>query len=164
MNSNLSDSGFGILNAVLSQTDCDRIAGEISQVVTDQSNGVIAGQSMKVVGGRNLQSLWKGWRRVVEVASVTDLLRANLGDQFGLVRILFFDKPPIDFEPRGNSIRTNELRLHSPNALLESSHGEVVLIGKFSERGITALSHVDDQRDAFFCKPRAEFGNRPAIQ
>ena len=94
MNGNLADSGFDILSAVLSQADCNRVAEELAQVFADQSDGVIAGQSMKVVGGRNLQSLWQGWRRVVDVDSVTDLLRANLGDQFGLVRILFFDKPP----------------------------------------------------------------------
>ncbi|MCA9140937.1 MAG: phytanoyl-CoA dioxygenase family protein, partial [Planctomycetales bacterium] len=37
---------------------------------------------------------WSGWRIVCAVPAASELLHATLGDQFGLVRILFFDKPP----------------------------------------------------------------------
>jgi hypothetical protein len=94
VNINLTESGCERLSAVLSPAQCGEVAGELTELLAEQSDGVIEGRSKRIVGGRNLQSTWAGWRRVCEVDSVNRVLRENLGDQFGLVRILFFDKPP----------------------------------------------------------------------
>lgn len=99
MDSNLTDSGCGLLRAVLTPDACSRLAQELddafsSKDLSSKDQGVIAGSARRVVGGRNLQSFWPGWRRVCQVAAAEQLLRETLGEGFGLVRILFFDKPP----------------------------------------------------------------------
>ena len=48
----------------------------------------------RTFGARNLAALWDGWRKIVAIDSVQELLLESVGESFGLVRILYFDKPP----------------------------------------------------------------------
>lgn len=94
MSINLADSGYDLLRSVLLPEQCVLMCDDIAALLSGQPDGVIGSSSKRVVGGRNLQAIWNGWRSVCDASAVGDLLNETLGDRFGLVRILFFDKPP----------------------------------------------------------------------
>lgn len=54
----------------------------------------IRGEEGAVYAARNILTLWPEAADVWRVPPLTDILTAVLGPKFGLVRILFFDKPP----------------------------------------------------------------------
>ena len=91
---------------MLPQARCDAICREIENILTNETDALISSGRKTVpssgrqsarratVGGRNLQQLWNGWREITETNSIQQLLADHLGTSAGLVRILYFDKPP----------------------------------------------------------------------
>jgi Phytanoyl-CoA dioxygenase (PhyH) len=57
-------------------------------------DAAIRGEEGTVYAARNVLSLWPGSAAVWRRPPLPDLLAAALGPAFGLVRVLFFDKPP----------------------------------------------------------------------
>jgi Phytanoyl-CoA dioxygenase (PhyH) len=57
-------------------------------------DSAIRGEEGTVYAARNVLSLWPGSAAVWRRPPLPDLLAAALGPAFGLVRVLFFDKPP----------------------------------------------------------------------
>lgn len=110
----LQKDGYAVLENVLSKEACQSWAAEIASAFELGSGSAIAGNTKRVVGGRNLQAVWSSWREAVCCSPVYDFLAEEMsgglpeptqpatkggstGDstgQFGLVRILYFDKPP----------------------------------------------------------------------
>ena len=90
----LQRDGYAILSGVLRNTECKRIGGEIDAAMQNRLGDVIAAEKGRVVGARNLLSRWSGWRELVEKPAVQRLVCSVLGDRAGVVRVLFFDKPP----------------------------------------------------------------------
>jgi ectoine hydroxylase-related dioxygenase (phytanoyl-CoA dioxygenase family) len=95
----LEQNGFTIVRGVLSADECKTIAEQVLDALQrDQRSTIHAGNSRTanrgIVGGRNLLALWGGWRRLIQSPQVADLIANELGDRAGLVRGLFFDKPP----------------------------------------------------------------------
>ena len=77
------------------------MANEVNQLLSAPTEKLPAGlienaraTKRTVVGGRNLQLVWDGWRDIVADPRVQSLIRAAVGPDAGLVRILYFDKPP----------------------------------------------------------------------
>ena len=105
----LHKDGYTILPQVLSAAECQQAAEQIvaalqsstgaaiearqSPAVSTQHNSHLKPQAA-VVGGRNLLHSWNGWKALLRKPAVVRLLRSQLGADAGLVRILFFDKPP----------------------------------------------------------------------
>ena len=94
MTEDFADDGFAILQNVMSLADCLRIADEISLAMQQRDGDAIQASPGRVVGGRNLLSLWDGWRNIVAAPSVRRFIDEQVGSSAGVVRILFFDKPP----------------------------------------------------------------------
>ncbi|MEL6107692.1 MAG: phytanoyl-CoA dioxygenase family protein [Planctomycetota bacterium] len=113
MESKLTSHGFEILPNVVSQRDCTAIANHLDGLLREQNVGVIRSQNRRHVGGRNLQSTWSGWRAVIRNDRLQRFLTQHLGERFGLVRILFFDKPPQ---------QSWNLSLHRDRAIAVSRH------------------------------------------
>ena len=90
----LADSGFQLLRRVITVEQCGEMIHELNQVFSNHDDGLISSRAQRIVGGRNLQPSWRGWQRVFLNSEVIKVTRETLGEQFGLVRILFFDKPP----------------------------------------------------------------------
>lgn len=90
----LARDGFTIIRGVLSAQQCLDVAKEIRDSFGAGEADAIEGQSRRIVGGRNLICLWDGWRRVLDHADLTRLIHQQIGIDAGLVRILYFDKPP----------------------------------------------------------------------
>lgn len=105
--------GYAIIPQVVSAHEAKSIASEIAAVFRSQSEGAIEATRGGLVGGRNLLALWDGWRRVTDQPAVARLIRDQVGPQAGLVRILYFDKPP------GNSW---SLSLHRDKTIAVDRH------------------------------------------
>ena len=90
----LERDGFTILPAVLDAEKCDAMATEIAVMMSQPNGNAIESSGGGIVGGRNLLSLWNGWRAITSAPIVESLVHDNLGSSAGVVRILFFDKPP----------------------------------------------------------------------
>lgn len=85
--------GYMIVSRVVSVSACDSIGREIDVAYSSQPEAAIESDRGRV-GGRNLMTLWSGWRIITEVPIVTQLIRDHVGAGAGLVRVLYFDKPP----------------------------------------------------------------------
>ncbi|MEO1524830.1 MAG: phytanoyl-CoA dioxygenase family protein [Planctomycetota bacterium] len=113
MTSNLARDGFQILRHVFEPLKCEHIATDLEAILRRNGTGAIHTRSQNLVGGRNLQAHWSGWLDLVNVDSVRQLMTDHLGERFGLVRILFFDKPPG---------QTWHLALHRDGAIAVAAH------------------------------------------
>jgi hypothetical protein len=96
----LERSGYTLLRSILPPEECTRIGQQIATIMDQRAGDAIAAGSdagttrHPIVGGRNLLSTWDGWRQIVNQPAVDKLIRDCVGVGAGLVRILFFDKPP----------------------------------------------------------------------
>lgn len=90
----LKMNGHAVLTKVLSLECCGSWINELDEILSSESGDSIEGKARRIVGGRNLQAKWSSWREALREQSVIKLLTDELGASFGLVRILYFDKPP----------------------------------------------------------------------
>lgn len=89
----LACDGCQILPGVMEMSRCELMCREIDAHFQRESTAGI-GESEAPVGGRNLIDHWEGWREITERRCVSEFVKKHLGASAGLVRILFFDKPP----------------------------------------------------------------------
>jgi hypothetical protein len=87
--------GFTIVPGVFEEGEIDGLVAELERTLSRQCEATaIRSQADVVYAARNILELWPRaaslWRR----QPLTDLLEKILGPRFGLVRGLFFDKPP----------------------------------------------------------------------
>ena len=90
----LSENGFTILTDVMSCSECVGLVDEVRRAFEDRPDDAIAAGKGGVVGGRNLIDQWPGWRAITEKVVIRNFVHEHVGRSAGLVRILFFDKPP----------------------------------------------------------------------
>lgn len=90
----LLQDGWTLLPGVLGEGECIRIAAEIEELFSASSEDAIESVRGRVVGGRNLLSCWDGWRCLMAQPEVAHVVESHLGSHAGVVRALFFDKPP----------------------------------------------------------------------
>ena len=92
----LERDGYTILPEVFSDEAVARMVRSLEHVFAARigAEASIRGDEGTIYAARNLLTLWPSAADAWRVASLTDVLAAVLGPRFGLVRILFFDKPP----------------------------------------------------------------------
>ena len=90
----LETNGYCILTSAISAEACDQIRREITNLLETNEQDSIRAGAKSYVGARNLQQTWTGWREITKTPSIANLTNRTLGSSAGLVRILFFDKPP----------------------------------------------------------------------
>lgn len=91
----LDADGFAVLPGVFSAREVDAIVHDLAcAFAADTSGSTLRTDEGRIYGARNLLQLWPGVNRLWQRPPITELLRALLGDRYGLVRVLYFDKPP----------------------------------------------------------------------
>ncbi|MFK8115494.1 MAG: phytanoyl-CoA dioxygenase family protein [Rubripirellula sp.] len=85
--------GCDIIPGVLTPQRCVAMACEI-ELAFQADAGAIQSTRGGLVGGRNLILLWNGWREITDHPKVAALVEHCVGRSAGVVRILYFDKPP----------------------------------------------------------------------
>jgi hypothetical protein len=92
----VSRDGFAIVRGVFATRECEQIATGVMQALEACTDARVALRRANgaLYGARNLFAIYPPaaslWRR----PQLVDLLKSVLGPQFGLVRGLYFDKPP----------------------------------------------------------------------
>ncbi len=94
--SEVLESGFAILPHIFSAEEVDALARELSTVLnrTDEVEGPIRDKVGTVYAGRNLLRIFEPVKTIWRRPPLLELLREVLGPDVGLVRVLFFNKPP----------------------------------------------------------------------
>ena len=87
--------GFAVLPCVFGDRLIDGMLAQLGQVFQSQAeNAPIRSDGGSVYAARNVLTLWPHAAEVWRQPVLVDALTAILGRQFGLVRVLYFDKPP----------------------------------------------------------------------
>ncbi len=87
------DNGFVIVPAVYSPNEIDAIIDELTRALRIGRAGVLD-QAGRIYAARNILQLWPKVAEVWRRSPLQEILGEILRDRFGLVRVLFFDKPP----------------------------------------------------------------------
>jgi hypothetical protein len=85
--------GFAVIAAVFQAGEVEQLQAELGKALSSPEAAVIQREGA-VVGARNLLQLWPRVADVWRRRPLLDLLTEILGPQVGLVRALYFDKPP----------------------------------------------------------------------
>lgn len=96
MDEALERDGYVILKSVFAPEDAGEIAASIESALaaTASDDPAIRGGEGTVYAARNVLRLWPRTASVWRVPALPRRLTATLGEGFGLVRALYFDKPP----------------------------------------------------------------------
>jgi phytanoyl-CoA dioxygenase PhyH len=92
----LERDGYTVLPSVFSKQAVAHMVRSLEDIFGDRAGAEasIRGDEGAVYAARNILTLWPEAAEVWRVSPLTESLAAALGPNFGLVRILFFDKPP----------------------------------------------------------------------
>jgi hypothetical protein len=90
----LDRDGLALLPGAFSDADCDRLLGEWAAACATGDDGLMRSATGAVYGARNILDRWPDVLRVVRQPMLAEALRSALGPGYGLVRVLYFDKPP----------------------------------------------------------------------
>ena len=90
------ESGFAILPRVFSVGEVDELVAGLDGAMNrvNEAEGPIRDKAGTVYAGRNLLRLFVPAKTIWRRSPLLELLHEVLGPDFGLVRALFFDKPP----------------------------------------------------------------------
>lgn len=90
----LAEDGFLNLPAVFNAIEIDVIVQGLSAALASGQDAAIRSQAGTVYAARNVLVLWPSAAVVWRKPPLPETLAAVLGKEYGLVRVLFFDKPP----------------------------------------------------------------------
>jgi hypothetical protein len=92
----LARDGYAELLAVFDATAVDHITSELTAALTAEAaeGAALCSDTGVLYAARNVLELWPRAATVWRVPPLLDALRNALGPEFGLVRALYFDKPP----------------------------------------------------------------------
>ncbi len=89
----LASDGFYVLENVFDSHAIDAIIGQLSNIDIEQK-GAITARSNRVVASRNVIEQIPELISIIRGTIAQTLVELELGTSAGLVRVLFFDKPP----------------------------------------------------------------------
>jgi hypothetical protein len=92
----IADGGFAIVRGVFTAGDCERLARDVGTALAacqDESTSLRRANGA-IYGARNLLAVYPAARTLWQQPPLVELLVAVLGPAYGLVRGLYFDKPP----------------------------------------------------------------------
>lgn len=91
----IDGDGYALLAGQFTRAECDQLLSEWDRLTTDNpAPALLRTEDGSIYGARNLLELWPGVVDRVLTESVRGVIQSILGGGCGLVRVLFFDKPP----------------------------------------------------------------------
>src|SRR6516225_9211750 len=92
----IRDYGYVLLHEVLAPQEIEEAVRDLTAALSDPGgeDGPIRDRSGSLCAARNVLTLWPRARTIWQVPVLTNVLGQVLGRCYGLVRVLFFDKPP----------------------------------------------------------------------
>lgn len=150
----LDRDGFTLVRGAFTPADCDRLLADWAGVCASNGAGVMRNAAGAVYGARNILELWPDVVRGMHQPLLMRALRSVLGPDFGLVRVLYFDKPPGDswalpwHKDLAIAVRDNRLpsnQFGCPTAKYGVPHVEAP--EWLLEQMLTARLHLDEVTD-----------------
>lgn len=145
--------GYTVLPGVFTEEAITAMIRGLDEVFAERAGteASIRGEEGTIYAARNILHLWPNAAEVWRVAPLPETLAAVLGPRFGLVRILFFDKPPrqtwalpwhkdLTIAVRENRLPSGHFR--NPTRKAGVPHVEAPL--SVLESMVTARIHLDD--------------------
>ncbi|HEX3152382.1 MAG TPA: phytanoyl-CoA dioxygenase family protein [Gemmataceae bacterium] len=150
----LDRDGFALLSGVFSDVDCDRLLADWADACRIGDDGLMRSAAGTVYGARNILDRWAGAVEMIRQPLMMNSLRALLGDPFGLVRVLYFDKPPgeswalpwhkdLAIAVRDNSLASSHFERPTVKYGVPHVEAPVWLL----EQMLTARVHLDEVTD-----------------
>lgn len=149
----LDRDGFVIVPDVFSDSAVDELLAQLSQTLTSSQDEAeaIRSRAGSVYAARNVLTLCPAARDVWRRAPLVELLSEVLGWEFGLVRALFFDKPPertwalpwhkdLTIAVRDNRLPTSHFSKPTTKAGVPHVEGSLAVL----ETMLTLRIHLDD--------------------
>jgi len=91
----LADDGFVVISAVFSPNQVESMLAALTAAFASDAGGsTLRAADGSIYGARNLLQLWPGVADAWKQPPLPEILHDTLGAGFGLVRVLYFDKPP----------------------------------------------------------------------
>ena len=91
----IHEDGYAMIPNVLTPSETDAACDSLMSALSDpNAKSAIRSQAGTLYAARNVLDLWPESQSIWKTGPLPDLLRSLLGEDFGLVRGLFFDKPP----------------------------------------------------------------------
>jgi len=92
----IASDGFALLRGVYDTDECRRLGDELDAalVASADDKTVLRRANGTIYGARNLLTVFPSARTLWRKPRILELLAGMLGEQAGLVRGLYFDKPP----------------------------------------------------------------------
>ena len=151
----LDFDGFTVLPSVYSAADVDVFLANLDDVFAADSAGfAMRTANGSVYGARNILQIWPAAAEIWRRPPLPELLTEILGANFGLVRVLYFDKPPDAswalpwHQDKTIAVRDNRLpsdRFSKPTFKAGVPHVEAPVW--LMERMLTLRLHLDDMTD-----------------
>jgi hypothetical protein len=151
----LAENGFIVLPRVLSAGRIDAIVREMEPAFAQDTDGsTLRSADGSIYGARNLLQFWPAVVGMWKQAPLPELLEVVLGPSFGLVRVLYFDKPPEQswalpwHQDRAIAVQNNRLsseQFGKPTFKVGVPHVEAP--EWLLENMLTLRLHLDDMTD-----------------
>lgn len=93
MHRKLVTNGFVLLDSCIQQSQLEAWSASLDEALERGQVGTLSSRNL-IYGSRNLLATWPEAKDVPGLPLLANFVRAQLGNQAGLVRALFFDKPP----------------------------------------------------------------------
>jgi hypothetical protein len=151
----LSADGYAILPAVFAGERLDAIVPALaSSFANDGDGSTLRSADGSIYGARNLLQLWPAVAEVWKQPPLPELISEVLGPAFGLVRVLYFDKPPEQswalpwHKDRAIAVRDNRLSsVHFGKPTFKVGVPHVDAPDWLLENMLTLRLHLDDMTE-----------------
>ncbi len=90
----LADSGYAMLGGVFTGPEIGSLADRLSAALQEHDDPAVLRSRGRVYGSRNLAAIFPGVTEIPQHPVLAQFITTVLGEQAGLVRGRFFDKPP----------------------------------------------------------------------
>jgi hypothetical protein len=142
--------GFATLPLVFSGAEIDLLTAELTDALAKPDDSVLRHGDV-VYAARNLMQVWPRAKTIWRTPVVVKFLQHVMGKRFGLVRVLFFDKPPAQTWSlpwhKDLTIAVRDNRLHSTRFCHPTTKAGVPHIEApqdLLENMVTVRIHLDD--------------------
>jgi hypothetical protein len=142
--------GFAVLAAVFESREIETTLHGLETAFQTQQDSAIRSEAGHIYAARNLLSTWPAAAALWQISPLQDVLADVLGTDYGLVRVLYFDKPPNQswglpwHKDMTIAVRNNRLpseRFGKPTQKAGVPHVEAP--SELLERMLTARIHLD---------------------
>ncbi len=170
----LRDDGFALIPAVFTRDEIEGIVGELHRALHNAPPQAVLARNQRVYASRQLLRVFPAAKDLCHRQPLRNLLQSVLGSQCGLVRGLYFDKPPEQswalpwHQDRGVAIRNEGLESpHFSKVRLKADVPHVEASREVLESMLSLRLHLDTvtkENGPLLVRPGSHRDGQPGTQ